>query len=399
VQPVERFDAATLGEVTRTPQGFLRAPARVTRTGVLTYRRADGTLRRELRRPEQVFANGSLATLADAPITDLHPREMVSAQNARELALGHITGDARADGKRYVEATLLITDAKLIAAVERRDRVEASCGYTCKLIEQPGTYQGERYDAEQTAIVYNHVGLGPRGWGRAGADVALRLDGKPAELTDNPHAATLALDPLEPPENAPPHKGPARMDLVTVRIDGIDAQVTPQAEQLVRKVTSQLETATATSAELQKKLDAKTAELDATAKQLAAASDTKRLDSLVADRVALFEAARAVLGTGVELTGLTSRQIQEKAIAHLDSAATMTGQSDEYVAAYFTATTKQAKPAGGGKDPHRRADGFPAGMSAADVARAQLKSREPAGAPAPAYEPPAWRQPLTVTRT
>jgi hypothetical protein len=399
VQPVERYDAATLGEVTRTPQGFLRAPARVTRTGVLTYRRADGTLRRELRRPEQVFAGGSLATLADAPITDLHPREMVSATNSRELALGHVTGDARADGKRYVEATLLITDAKLIAAVERRDRVEASCGYTCTLIEQPGTYQGERYDAEQTGIVYNHVGLGPRGWGRAGADVALRLDGKPAELIDNPHAATLALDPLEPPETAPPHKG-HRMDLVTVRIDGIDAQVTPQAEQLVRKVTAQLETVTASSADLQKRLDAKTAELDATAKQLAAASDTKRLDSLVAERVALFDAARAVLGAGVELTGLSSRQIQEKAIAHLDSAATMTGQSDEYVAAYFTATTKQIKPAGGGKDPHRRADGFPPGTSAADVARAQLKSREPAGGShTPAYEPPAWRQPLSVTRT
>jgi hypothetical protein len=398
VQPVDRYDAATLGEVTRTPQGFLRAPARVTRTGVLTYRRADGTLRRELRRPEQVFAGGSLATLADAPITDLHPREMVSATNSRELALGHVTGDARADGKRYVEATLLITDAKLIAAVERRDRVEASCGYTCTLIEQPGTYQGERYDAEQTAIVYNHVGLGPRGWGRAGADVALRLDGKPAELADNPLAATLALDPLEPPETAPPKRG--HMELVTVRIDGIDAQVTPQAEQLVRKVTTQLEAATATSTELQKKLDAKSAELDATAKQLATASDTKRLDSLVAERVALFDAARAVLGAGVELAGLTSRQIQEKAIAHLDSAATMTGQSDEYVAAYFTATTKQAKPpGGGGKDPHRRADGFPAGTSAADVARAQLKSREPAGAQPAPYEPPAWRQPLTVTRT
>ena len=53
-----RFDLAGLtGRAQRTPQGFLRAPAWVTRVGVFPYRRADGTVQRELRLPEEVFGD------------------------------------------------------------------------------------------------------------------------------------------------------------------------------------------------------------------------------------------------------------------------------------------------------------------------------------------------------
>jgi hypothetical protein len=69
----------------------------------------------------------------------------------------------------------VIQDAHTIGLIESRERREVSCGYRCRLDLTPGTTpDGERYDAVQRDVVYNHVALVPRG--RAGRDVALRLD-------------------------------------------------------------------------------------------------------------------------------------------------------------------------------------------------------------------------------
>lgn len=159
----------------RTPTGGLRVPASLTRTGVLTYRNQDGTTRREYRPADEVFKADSLQSLEDAPVTDLHPAKMVDGANHRELSRGHVR-DGRKDGK-FVAATVLVQDADLVAKVERRDRVEVSCGYRCRFDATPGvTPEGERYDGVQRDIVYNHVALLPAGTGRAGREVALRLD-------------------------------------------------------------------------------------------------------------------------------------------------------------------------------------------------------------------------------
>ena len=45
-----------------------------------------------------------------------------------------------------------------------------------------GVWEGEKYDGIQRDIRYNHVGLGPEGWGRAGSEVSLRLDGAAVQV-------------------------------------------------------------------------------------------------------------------------------------------------------------------------------------------------------------------------
>lgn len=174
---VARFDVARLGRARRTPQGFLQVEARLTRTGVLAYSRADGSTRRELRLPEEVFADRSLETLKGAPLTDRHDGGMVTPDNVRSLQIGHVGEDVRRDGDRYIAATLTIQDKDAIAAVLSGERREVSAGYNCKLQTATGTFDGEAYDAIQREIVYNHAGIGPRGWGRAGGEVSMKLDG------------------------------------------------------------------------------------------------------------------------------------------------------------------------------------------------------------------------------
>lgn len=174
---VNRYDYAS-GSVAshrRTPQGGLIADARLTRTGVLSYLQPDGSSWREFRPPEEVFHADSLATLAHAPLTIDHPA-IVTPNNWKGVAVGHVAGMPERDGD-YVAAPLRIHDADAIDKTESGDLQELSCGYACALDKTPGVYRGESYDAIQRNIRYNHVAAGPAGWGRAGPEVRMRLDG------------------------------------------------------------------------------------------------------------------------------------------------------------------------------------------------------------------------------
>src|SRR5581483_3078064 len=157
----------------RTQQGGARIPAFVTRTGVFTYTQPDGSVVRELRLPEEVFNKDSMKTLETAAVTVGHPGR-VTPENWRTLSVGAPV-DVRKDG-RFLASDLVVNDATTLARVGV-DLVECSCGYDCEVEKKSGVYDGEQYDAIQRNIRYNHVGLGPEGWGRAGSSVRLRLDG------------------------------------------------------------------------------------------------------------------------------------------------------------------------------------------------------------------------------
>jgi hypothetical protein len=65
--------------------------------------------------------------------------------------------------------------AKLINA----GKVDLSCGYRCKYVWTPGTYNGQHYDCIQTNIIFNHLALVDDG--RMGSDVAV-MDGSDCVL-------------------------------------------------------------------------------------------------------------------------------------------------------------------------------------------------------------------------
>jgi hypothetical protein len=362
---VLRFDVASIGRPERTPQGFLRVPAYLTRAGVFAYRRADGSTVRELRPPEEVFAPASLATLAAAPVTDLHPSEPVTPKNVRALAIGHVSERVTQDGS-MVSASLTVQDEAAIAKVEKRERCEISMGYRCRIDATPGQHEGEPYDCVQRDIVYNHAALGPRNWGRAGRDVALRLDADPgaaapaaddlAQVFRLDASAALLMD--EPPErraddddpnatNHPPG-GQPKMDLTTIRVDGLEVQVPKQWQQLIERALAtrddNLKTLTGARDALQGKHDALEAEFAATKAKLIEASDPRRLDAAVNERAALLEQARKVLPAETKYDGLTPRQIQEAVLVHLDAKLELKGRSDEYVAARFDGAIAAVSP-------------------------------------------------------
>jgi len=391
---VTRYDAARLGNVKKTSQGFLRAPARVTRTGVLTYHRADGTAVRELRRPENVFAADSLATLADAPVTDLHPRDMLSPSNAKQLAVGHVSGaSARADAGKFVEAQLVITDAAMIAAIEAGDRSEVSCGYTCDLVHGAGVFQGEHYDAEQTNIVYNHLGLGPRNWGRAGAEVALRLDSKTPDdfaLGDGAARAVLAA----PADDATaPDPTDDELETVLGERDALRAHVA----MLEQKLEDAGDQAAAIA-----QADALRAQADALRIQLAKskmdASD--RFDEHVHARAELLAQARRVLDDDdyqqFDRTW-SERRIQERVLERFqhrldERRLDVSRESNEFVRSRYEAVV--ARLAADAKRARHSTPIVAQQHHDADDVHGLLSGRVHIEQPPRVYQTPPWRMPL-----
>lgn len=303
-------------------------PANLTRVGVLVYSREDGSKIRELRHPDEVFAADSLSTLAGAPVTDLHPTKPVRPSNWREVSVGHVGDEVKEDGK-FVAASLTIQDESTIVKIEHEDRSELSCGYSCQLDETPGDFEGERYDAIQRSIRYNHVALGPAGWGRAGNEVALRLDAQGNQITDNPAD--------KPTKETVPMK--------IVRIDGVDYEVGSDAHinKLEEMNKAKLDAETSRADKLEAERDAVTKERDDLKTELDEANDPKRLDSLVAARVDLVTQAQRVLDDDVKLDGKTDREIMVETIKHDSEDFDPEGKSDDYVLAYFETTIQSSK--------------------------------------------------------
>lgn len=196
---VRRFDAFRLDAATPTPSGGLRIDAFPTRAGVLTYRDGDGTLRRELRHPDEVFHPDSLRSLRGAPLTDRHPEGAVTPESWKQHAIGHVSDQIDRTPDDRVFAPVLVQDANAIRAIQNGERKELSAGYMATVIPSTGEYNGEPYDYIQTGITYNHLALLGPGEGRAGPQCALRLDAKDAVAVQEEKMATLRIDGKDVP--------------------------------------------------------------------------------------------------------------------------------------------------------------------------------------------------------
>lgn len=338
----QRFDISGVRSKPRkTPQGFIRMKANLTRTGVLTYVRQDGTIVKELRHPDEVFKADSLSTLEDAPVTDLHPSSMVDATNVRGFQRG-IVRTARRDG-RFIAGEVLIQDDALIQAVERGDRKELSPGYTCRIDPTPGEFEGVRYDCIQRDITYNHVAVGPGGWGRSGPEVALRSDSKDGDVESLPYAIQAREDGNLAPEG-PKQEGDEMSGVV--RIDGIEYKVDESAEPHINKelgaLQGKIEGLSKQVEELQGKLDGVTAQRDELKEKLDAETSAEALQAKIAARVALETASRKVLGDEEKFDSLSDHELRCKVVSH-GRELNLDGKSEEYVLGMFESVVEIAK--------------------------------------------------------
>lgn len=264
-EDIVRFDrslfARSLERFRETSIGGRVIPARLSRTGVLTYRLPDGSTRRELRHPDEVFHPDSLRTLEDVPVIDITDHTQIHGpDDYRKVAVGHLK-TFRHDAT-FIEGDLAIQDGATLDAIGRGERHEISLGYRCRLDMTAGVYNGEPYDCVQRDIRYNHVALCPPNRGRAGPEVSLRFDNQPSQwgVSDAPDGEQ---EPL----------------MKIIRLDGKD--FTFGSEEHIAKI-EQLHESTIAVVRTDAKTALDKAHADLTAANGALATEKKRADEAAA---------------------------------------------------------------------------------------------------------------------
>jgi hypothetical protein len=338
-ESVRRFDRGELSRPVKRPNGWLDAEGFISRTGIQEYRRADGTVEREYRPPEEVFAPAALASFAFVPLTNDHPAEgALDATNTQRYQVGTVVAPHQ-DGDR-ARAQLLITDASTIAAMEE-GKTELSCGYTCELEECPGVApNGERYDAIQRNIRGNHVAL--VAVGRAGPEIRVRMDSTdaamvPSAISDESHGDAM--------------KRKIRVDGVEIEVDEMTAQLFERSQKAaadaLAAARSDAEKATARADALDKELTKAKAEL---------ATAPAKAREAIAARVALETKAGEILGE-VKFDGLSDIEIKRQVAEHVHEL-DLKGKSDDYVNVSYDMALKQfVEDDAPESAPFQRADG------------------------------------------
>lgn len=172
---VRRLDSIRLDKADSTyftDEGYLVDHPILTSCGIFEYVNPDGSIRRELRLPKYVFDEDSLKTYRGKPIIITHDAGVVDKSNVDKEQIGTILSDGYKDGND-VRAEIIIHDTD---AMKDSGLKELSLGYNLDLIEEPGVYKGEHYDAIQTNIVINHLAIVASA--RAGEQARLNIDGK-----------------------------------------------------------------------------------------------------------------------------------------------------------------------------------------------------------------------------
>ena len=356
---IRRFDNIDHSEWMTTPferttEGFLKGRAIVTCCGVFTYKRADGTLQRELRLPEEVFAPATLESLKLKPVTLNHPTELVTPENADMLQVGSLGDNPSSTNQEYNwngEPTdwKKLTDGLNVAVdmiITKKDAIDAvingkqglSMGYTCdiEMAESGSTWCGVEYDYIQRNIKYNHCAIVDAGRAGDNAKIELRVDSADAVLEDK----LVTKD------------GGTKM-LKKINLDGIDYEA---EESVIKALNTEKKRADDAVAELSKfkedsakELSVMTAERDTQkeradkaeedlAKAKAEALDSTKLDEAVNARIDLYKNAEKA---GVEVKNdMKDADIKKAVIAKVFPKANLDGKDSAYIDARYDATVE-----------------------------------------------------------
>lgn len=367
IKKVNRFDFRKIEKARKTDNGFLIAPVKATRSGVFTYRTADGGILKEYRPDEEVFNSDSMGSLAFVPVTNRHPkRGLLKPSTAKKDAVGSVGENIEKSGS-FLKAVLSVFDEEAINDIENNGIQEVSCGYTADLEFTPGIApDGEKYDAIQRNIRYNHIALVRRG--RAGPEARLKLDDASAILDDG----EIEIDDLyfdDKDKNKYKDKKPKEGNMPKIKLDGMEfevesalagaikAEIKDQSAEAVKKAMKEKDQEMAEKKKKDKeKQDEMQAKLDAANEELEKAKgeklDDKQIHAMAKERSALLDSASKFVSKETKLDEMTNLEIKTEVVKQNCKVDEAQLESEVYVQARFDAVM-ESKPKKDRKDPVR----------------------------------------------
>ena len=182
MEPLLLFDASVeLQSRERTPEGYLRATAVLTKVGVMDYFSSElgipGPSRQVgvMRPHDVVFHETTMASASMKPITLGHPRDSVNVKNHKRHSVGYLGETAFALDSEKLAISILLTDERAIKQVEG-GKDDVSVGYEfAGLVDGAGEYNGKQFQhAFDGHMIINHMAIAPRNRaGRGGKEVRI----------------------------------------------------------------------------------------------------------------------------------------------------------------------------------------------------------------------------------
>jgi len=311
----------------KTPEGYLLIhDCKLAQSGILKYMASeigindarDGKIVSVYRDPKTLFSDKVLESFRSKPVTLVHPTSLVTSENIKDTQVGFSKDDVHSENE-FMVGSLLVTDKEAIKAIEDLKIVELSLGYEADFEQKKGvTLDGMPYDIEMTNIRGNHIAIVEKG--RCGKD---------CKVADSQN----------------PQKKEKEMETVKIVIDGINYDVTPQGEQLIKKLISDrdslkvsLETEKADSGQkINDAESAKQAEVDDLKEKLkvekAKVLDEAGIDEKVEARATLIATCRKLVGD-VDAKGKSDIELKKLVVADKRST-DMSEKSDAYISAAF----------------------------------------------------------------
>ncbi|HCR1965782.1 TPA: DUF2213 domain-containing protein [Enterobacter kobei] len=346
MKTVSRFDVGELS-ASVNEDGYLEDVPVVGRVGIQLYRNPDGSVRRELRPPEEVFNADSLASFKGKPITLGHPGA-VNSRNSRKHQVGTMLDVGRKDGSNVAVPIIIHADEAISQAKSGRAR-QLSLGYRLDLEERRGwfnrkthgiVFRGEEsekfpdgyisadweeFDAVQRNIRINHLALVSKA--RAGDVATLNLDGD-EEIT------------LDDDDNQP--KGKTMQKL---RLDnGLEYDASPEVVVAFNALKQDAEDANTKLSEAQTTISTITAERD-TLKADAAEFENKlkqaREDAKKTIKARTELEAKAEKH-GIKCDGLDDIAVKKAVVAKLKPSIKLDGKDDTYINVAFDMAIESA---------------------------------------------------------
>ena len=325
--------------------GFLKIMANLTRTGIFTYfeSKPDGTVRmiRQLREPDEVFSDPTMASLVGLPATNNHPSEMVSPENSKDFVVGMTSDTPKrillpvSNGDReeeYVQQRVSFFDKDTIKEIMDGKKREMSLGYTCFLDETPGVWQDQPYDCVQREIRYNHLALVARG--RAGPLARVLTDSK-----DKPKLH-MVCDGLQ--LNILKEEKAMKVFLIDGKEFSVEDELHLALTKAVKKVKDEeheekKEDVDCDCDALLKEIEtlkAKTDEFKGKAEENADALANEKFNKAVASRVDLIGKAKVALPE-TNFDAMSDIEVKKAVVKKLRPETNFDKQSDDYIAARF----------------------------------------------------------------
>lgn len=335
----QRTDRIQIDSFKRSDEGYLIVNAKPTRAGIFKYINADGTVRNELRHPDEVFKQSSMDSLRSKPLTDLHPASgKVTSRNSKQLMVGFSSHEVSKTDDDFLETKIIVTDEEAIRKIESGEQAELSCGYDVDVTDESGEYKGEKYDAVQRNIKYNHIACVPRG----------RAGGKARIYCDNIDDATtidfeIKLDEEEEPMTTKTMiaLSVAAATIGSFKVDAITFEIDKELQPTIQPVLDRCESLTAHAVDLQSKVDAHQGTIDQLTKDAEKTMTADALNKLASDRADVLGVAGHV---GLEkFDDKNNLDIKRLIITKKNEGISLDEKSDAYIEARYDAIVEQVK--------------------------------------------------------